>query len=455
MPKDLLGDKSDWQEPPTEITALSDSVNNSPAPSETAERAVPSQRPPGDSARSQHRFENYSDLSPGSTPAKVRQKKSAGRPGIFSRGKNAANDHSDLPLQNSEDQLEARISSILTEFPGQIRLKSGPESDAREILPSNSSSGRKRPFLRSSATKLTKTSPGLSSPALTLTPAHSKKSKSRVHNGDSEVKLYHLHQPGKDVPIKLFVRLVGEGGERVMVRIGGGWADLGEYLKEYAIHHGRRSISDGRFEIQGLPQSPSATPSSSQAGFPSSPTSTSSRPNSSSGPLNHAWYPSSKPKRNSFGSVTADSENAPVTPANPPRASRQFEPLTPGSIESGTSSAYLLRPSSRLSSATDDDSPSVGLGLAGPKGRRTAVSPTKQAWVDGMVDQARKASGEKKKTGHRGIGAEQGDFGDLGKVGNTKRVFLKMRRDGARTASVTEAVTGTGSAAGSAAEPGV
>ena len=446
-PKDLQDDEVYSPTVPTKIKSLPESTDSPPTPPASSEQAMHSQRQPGGSARSQHRFESYSDLTPGSTPAKIRQKKPGGRTGIFSSGKNnGPKDHSGLPPPNSEDQLEARISSILTEFPGQFRLKSGPESDAREILPANISSPRKRPFFRSPGTNSMKTSPGSSSPALTLTPAHSKKSKSHVQDGDPGIKLYHLHQPGADAPIKLFVRLVGEGGERVMVRIGGGWADLAEYLKEYAIHHGRRSISDGRFEIQGLPQSPSAPPSSSVAGYPSSPTSASSRPSSSSGRANHGWPPSPKPKRSSFGSEPADSETAPMTPANPPRPFRPSNSVTPGSIESSNPS-YSHRPSSRLSSTTDDDSPSVGLGLAGPKARRTAVSPTKQAWVDGMVDQARKASAEKR-PGQRGAGVDTGDFGDLGKVGSTKRVFLKMRRDGIRSGSGSG--SGTTAAAASA-----
>lgn len=415
-----------------ETELLPESIDEFSIPSESViEQTLPAQRSPDGPGRSQHRFESYSDLSPGSTPAKVRQRKTAGRFGIFS-SKNAANDRTISPLQNAEDRLEARISSILTEIPGKIRLKSGLEDDARDIIPSGKSPGRKRPFLRSLATKSTRTSPGLSSPALTLTPAHTKQSTPRAQDGDPEIKLYHLHQPGKEAPIKLFVRLVGEGRERVMVRIGGGWADLGEYLKEYAIHHGRRSVSDGRFEIQGMPQSPSATSSSGPAGLPSSPISSSSRPSSSSGQPNHVSQPHPKPKRHSFGSTAADPNYAPVTPANPPRAFHSFEPVTPGSIESSVSSSFPRRPSSRLSSNTDDDSPSIGLGLAGPRSRRTVVSPTKQAWVDGMIDQARKASAEKRKPSFKGTKAEGEDFGDLGKVGSTKRVFLKTRRDTAR-----------------------
>ncbi len=448
-----LVDGPEWPLPPAGIQTQSDSIDDPQTPSESSEPVGAAQPPSGVSARTPHRFENYLDLSPGSTPARVRQRRLAGRPSIFSSGGNGHTNHSGLSPQNTVDQLEARISSILTEIPGQIRFKSGPESDAREILPANVSSGQKKPFLRSPAMKAIRPQPG-PSPALTLAPAYSKKSKSGTSDSDPEIKLYHLHQPGKDVPIKLFVRLVGEGGERVMVRIGGGWADLGEYLKEYAIHHGRRSISEGRFEIQGLPQSQSGSPLAATAatGLPSTPSSSGSRPSSSSGRPSYISQPASKPKRHSFGSVTAQSENGPATPANRPSVLRPFDPVTPGSIDSSASSPYLRRPSSRLSSTTDDDSPSLGLGLAGPKTRRTAVSPTKQAWVDEMMDQARRASGEKKKTSYRGTMTDTGDFGSLGKVGSTKRVFLKMRRDGLRGGSRstagaevgTETETGTG-----------
>lgn len=451
-PKALRDDDLDWPRSPAETATLPEPNGGSPTPLESSEEAFSSQSPPGGSARSQHRFENYSDLSAGSTPAKVRQRKPVTRASIFSSNRGEPKGGSSLPGQNSEDQLEARISSILTKFPGQIRLKSGPESDAHEILPSNISPGRKRPFFRSPGTKSIKTPPALSSSALTLTPAHSKKSTPRTQEGDPGIKLYHLHQPGADVPIKLFVRLVGEGGERVMVRIGGGWADLAEYLKEYAIHHGRRSTSDGRFEIQGLPQSPLANPSSGSAGFPSSPISPNSRPSSSSGRVGYAWHPSPKLKRYSFGSEPAGPETAPMTPANLSRDFRSSEPVTPGSIESSKSS-YLIRPSSRLSSTTDDDSPSFGLGLAGPKTRRTAVSPSKQAWVDGMVDQARKASGEKR-PGLRGVGVDTGDFGDLGRVGSTKRVFMRMRKDRVRSESGSASAYGNTATVGAKSELG-
>lgn len=383
--------------------------------------ATPIESSPTVPVKVRHRFENVLDLSPGSTLAKLQRRKAVQVPVNSSARKGVALPPAARSLKNPEDQLEARISSILTEIPGHIRLKAGPEPDAPDVVPSDTSTDQKKPNSRSSAARSKKLSTSMSSSPLTLTPAHSKSSRLRGSSGDPEIKLYHLHQSGKDVPVKLFVRLVGEGGERVMVRIGGGWADLGEYLKEYASHHGRRSISDGRFEIQGLPQSQSNTPMSHLAGM-SSPASSSisrpatpatrpgSRPDSRPGSRPGSSLSFRFPQHSAHSSADLD---VPMTPENP--IPRQFETM-PGSTETSHS---WLRPSSRLSS-TDEESP---LGLAGPKTRRKDVSPTKQAWVDEMVDQARKVSVEKKR------GGVERDFGDLGTVGSTKRVFMRSRRD--------------------------
>lgn len=367
-------------------------------------------------AKSRHRFETISDLGPGLNPPKVRRHKSA-RTGTteFSVKKSLTPPPVPKALKSSEDQLEARISSILTDIPGHIRLKSGPEPDAPDVLPS-SAYLQKKHNSQSPAARLKRPQTPTPTSPLTLTPAHSKRSRSSI--GEPEIKLYHLHQSGKDVPVKLYVRLVGEGGERVMVRIGGGWADLGEYLKEYASHHGRRTTSDGRFEIQGLPQPQTSTPLSNVA-ISSPPYSPSSRPATPSMRASSALSMRTSSalsfrRANHSTSSSADLDAAPpTTPEN--TALRYFEP-TPGSMATNSS----LRPSSRSSrfSSTDDDSP---LGLAGPKTRRKEVSPSKQAWVDDMLNQARKASAEKKK------GGPEGDFIDLGKVGGTKRVLMRTR----------------------------
>ncbi len=315
--------------------------------------------------KARHRFEQVSDLGPGATPVSILQKSSvATSNNTPTTSKGAAFGHKSP--QSVDDQLEARISSILTSIPARIRLTSGPEPDAPEVTQTNPFSGPKAPAARPPAARLNR--PLISSPTITLAPAQPKTSKSKSQNGEPEIKLYHLHQAGKDVPIKLFVRLVGETGERVMVRIGGGWADLGEYLKEYATHHGRRTVSDSRFDIHGLPSSPLASQIS----------------------------PSSRPVTPSSGPSSA------IGVRRQQAVSGQFEaPHTPVSDPQ-------IRPASR-SSWTEEDSPS--LGLAGPKTKKMDISPRKQAWVEEMLDQARQG-------------------GDVGKVGATKRVFLKSKMDG-------------------------
>ena len=86
----------------------------------------------------------------------------------------------------------------------------------------------------------------------------------------------------------------------------------------------------------------------------------------------------------------------------------------PGSGESMNSS---VRSSSRMSWNDEDNS----LGMAGPKSKNMDISPQKKAWVDGMMNQARQVSYEMKKS-------SPGEFGELGKAGNTRRVFLKSAK---------------------------
>jgi hypothetical protein len=313
------------------------------------------------------------------------------------------------PSQSLEDQLTARISSILTNIPAHIRLASGPEADAPEVVLSEEQTSVKQTDAITQA--LHPPRPRSATPSITLAPAFSKTSKSKLQNNDSDIKLYHLHQPGKDAPIKLYVRLVGENGERVMVRVGGGWADLGEYLKEYASHHGRRSISDGRrsisdgrFEIKGLVPGQVSSSLATLAGRASGRTTPISRPESPiMGPNS-----SINMRKVRLSSASAADSRAPVTPEV---QIRSYDAI-PGS---GDASGRSARSSSF--SWMDEDAP---LGMAGPKSKKE-VSPSKKAWVDGMLDQARKASAEKKRT--------VSDFGDLGKVGGTRRIFLKTKSE--------------------------
>lgn len=316
------------------------------------------------STKSRHRFENFTDLSPGNTPVKVIRRKTADFANTPTTPK-ATHDRETAasPTKSTDDELEARISSILTDIPANIRL-AGRSNGHHDVTSQRPGSRNAKLIKRSPTPRLMRSQTAVpSTPAMTLTPAD--RSTGQASNGDSEVKLYHLHQPDKEAPVKLFVRLVGEGGERVMVRIGGGWADLAEYLKEYASHHGRRTVSDGKFDIQGLPHSQSSSPV-----------------------------------------TTLGSSTLPLTPTALP----DFSNDRPISRDSNASSRR---------SWMGDESPS--LGLAGPKSRKATVSPNKQAWVDTMVEKARNGSGEKK-------GARNA-FGDLGIMGSTKRLFMKKDRE--------------------------
>ena len=357
---------------------------------EVTEHRLPYHSPPPVPPRSAHRFEQVSDLGPGSTPVNIRQMK-IGSPtgghvaGYIEKPRTTVT----LSPTNLDDQLEERISSILTELPTQIRLTSGPELDAPEVTRFKSSSDPRTPKAGSPIWRLKRTQTSTPLPSMTLAPAQPKSSQSRSLTGESDIKLYHLHQTGKTAPIKLFVRLVGEGGERVMVRIGGGWADLGEYLREYAGHHGRRSVSDSPFDITGLPSSSPLTynqsPRSRPGSRPASPT-----PSMKQSPVNRLVRQQTSPAI----------FQRPSTPQSDP-SSRTSQPL-----------AWA---------GTEEVSPS--LGLAGPKTKNVDISPRRQAWVDEMMEQARH-SGVEKKVGGESL------VGDLGKVGNTRRVFFKSKKEG-------------------------
>ena len=295
---------------------------------------------------------------------------------------------------STEDQLTAKINSILDNIPAQIRLALTPDAEKQQNKARATSAQLKSGDNKTTPTRTLRSFSSITSP--TLEPAYSRTPNAKQQLGDPEIKLYHLHQPGKDIPIKLFVRMVSG---RVMVRVGGGWADLGEYLKEYANHHGRRSVSEGKFEIKGLQAAQSVATTAMSAANGRSLTTT--HPDSPTYAPNSA-LPNRKVRRSSG----AGPPHSPYTPEMP---SRIWNPVTPGSTESFASST---RSSSRLS-RTDEAAP---LGLAGPQSRNVDISPQKKAWVDGMMTQARQVSYENKRVENDG---------DTGGVGSTRRVFLR------------------------------
>lgn len=338
--------------------------------------------------------------------------------------------HFNHKTPHTVDDLERKISDILTTIPAHIRLTSGPGADAPEVKPSRGLGHKSsRGYLRAA-----RSASGLraQTPALTLSPVKNefegstagagRKSNARI---DNDIKLYHLTQPGKEKPIKLFIRRVGENGERVMVRVGGGWSDLGEYLRQYAEHHGRRTASEGKFEVLGLEVQ------GSDAG--------SARPGSAM----------STTRRFSGGgrktpNTTPDGKLAGLgisTDSPPPPMPRFERDSTPAIAEEAPT------PPSNNSQKSWHG---TEVGLAGPKAKKVELTGDKLEWIEGMMKQARSVSNSNlnkaMKEDERGEGRSQSrsesraasrstsraaakrptqDFVDLGKTGSTRRVFMR------------------------------
>lgn len=138
---------------------------------------------------------------------------------------------------NRQETFDDRLKSILASMPTKIRLTEGSDSGHSSGTASESSSRASSPVQ-----------------GLKLSPVKDLRSGRQQNN--SGIRVYHLSKTGKGrdaPPIKLFVRAVGDHGERVMVRVGGGWADLAEYLREYSLHHGGRSLTERRVEVAAYP----------------------------------------------------------------------------------------------------------------------------------------------------------------------------------------------------------
>jgi hypothetical protein len=324
--------------------------------------------------------------------------------------------------------LEAKIQSILTTLPTRIRL--ARESDDSDS-PGNPSST---------------TSTRSSTPApFTLSPVRPDRSARGAVN-DTDVKVYHLRWNGQSKetkPTKLFVRRVGDDG-RVMVRVGGGWADLGEYLREYSLHHGRRGIANGHFEVANLPNSgqrevpdvpalPGSSVNRSRSSSSRSPSSAlafdfgsltsipKTRQNFTpdfSGPsaddyaaiarspepplsVNHTTFaPPALVTTNANGSASSTLD----LPAQPTNSTNSHTTLsdgrTPTSISSTTTSPIVSTTTAPPLLPLSSNQNYTPLGAAGPKtGNRRVTThggtstAENEAWVDNLVGKARAVSG--------------------------------------------------------------
>ncbi|KAL4995859.1 hypothetical protein BDV10DRAFT_124177 [Aspergillus recurvatus] len=334
-----------------------------------------------------------------------------------------------------KDQMDEKITSILTSLPGNIHLVSADQDDDAVSVASSVPVRRER--LRSDSLQGTPSRSFTPNPSLTLRPALGRRRHSHAPE-ESSVKLYHLHRGGKSAPTKLFVRTVGDG-ERVMVRVGGGWADLAEYLREYVIHHGYRHVSETpRVEVEGLSprDSPSYSPPSSRVPsgstrpMPARPRSVlSSRPSSS--------LAVRKTRRSSNVSDFGDLRTASGSDAL--NVSFSAFPDRRLSVSSNVS-AGAMSSISELRHGSPG-APAMPLGLAGPKPRakHATISPESEAWVEDVLGQARRSSSlrpfkytlpspEINADGRTPILPKSRSISDIGKAGSSKRVVLRGLR---------------------------
>lgn len=394
---------------------------------------------------------------------------------------------------NSDDQMQQQIYSLLESIPARIRLTTEPNETpftSQTLRPKKTRRSITPSFRSSSSMSNYSTTSRAPTPSFTLAPAFGKtSSRPRPQSSNPEIKLYHLSRSTGEAPIKLFVRLVGEHGERVMVRVGGGWADLGEYLKEYASHHGRRSAVDAgdKVQIQDLPSrnvSSSSTATLRGTGNGNGRSTPDPRPQSvmerdrerpGSSLFVRKTRRSMGESSSSSSSNTAiantatafdpQSSRAPSTPLPSTSLHRNLA-ATPPSTTSSTSTSggdrhterdRAARSSSRLSWTSDDATGSgktpLALGLAGPKSKNVTISERDQEWVESMKEKVRLASAEKERRERvrerekdrerdrdsgvglslgkkEGSGRESGresraSFGEMEKVGGTKRLFRK------------------------------
>ncbi|KAJ5778871.1 hypothetical protein N7457_006591 [Penicillium paradoxum] len=281
--------------------------------------------------------------------------------------------------QQPRDHLDEKINSILDSLPGHIHMVD-PNQEADTSSSSSSVDRRTR--------------------------RHSHAYKTE----DSCVKLYHLHHGGQAAPTKLFVRTVGEEGQRVMVRVGGGWADLGEYLREYVIHHGRRKVSETpRVEVEGIKTRTS--PSYSSPGTMLTPSTSSYLASGRGTPSRPASVLSSRPPssltvhKKRRGSTASDvmGTRALTTGhlssfASPPPFLSHIHSSTGRRLS--MSSAYSVgdnySPANIAAALASNDLRSAPLGLAGPKprSRLESMSPEGEAWVEDVLQKTRRSSSQ-------------------------------------------------------------
>lgn len=324
---------------------------------------------------------------------------------------------------SDDDHLQKQLRQLLETIPAKIELKKrGINLNPPDLqLPSRPKPRHPDPSRRptsalSSRTDSRTVTPSYSrsgTPSFMLAPVRDARPRSMSSQG---IRLYHLSRTG-ETPIKLFIRCVGEQNERVMVRVGGGWADLGEYLRDYAVHHGSRSKGEGKVEVTDAVPAVSRRPGSSPG----------SRPGSAhESPMTPLTVRKTR--------KIPGEEVLPKMPKTPLAKTSAWS-------ENANTPASDASVRSQVSSQVNWDEEDSSLGLAGPKAaKRREISDESRAWIESVKQKVRMASGERITTSASSeqlrlplFSQTQGQpkkmpdekFGDMGKIGSTKRLFRK------------------------------
>ena len=337
-----------------------------------------------------------------------------------------------LPLKPGEDNFDRHVSEVLDRVHAPIKFRSRPGAEtpvSRTAEPRTYSGPR----------------PKAERPGRNLTLAPAEPSPRKAATAEPEVKLYHLTQAGRSEPIKLFVRLVGEG-ERVMVRVGGGWADLADYLRQYAEHHGSRTVSENVLELQTASSTTAGNGSSgsglgrrafsgpvepkSMARSPLTPIDTHVHPleRPRTGGSEPEWLRQAQPEFSMGDSPTDDEESPSVSYHKSVRetALGTQQKSSPKSASRPSTANGSSRSQSRqgpgLRQDSENNSPAGGfLGMAGRSGKGKGELPEQKAkWVEGMIEKVNKsASAEKSRE------EKERYLGEMGRVGGTRRVIFR------------------------------
>ncbi|KAA8896312.1 hypothetical protein FN846DRAFT_965308 [Sphaerosporella brunnea] len=178
-----------------------------------------------------------------------RQRAYEDRPWLENSVASVSDNWPSTPVRDTAAELDQKINELLMTLPQQVKLTASNLQKLNEQ--SNDKKGASHRPLNMSRSSIPAPKSATSERSSGAS-AHSR-TKSRKHISQGDIQCYHLHRNDDAPPMKLYVRLVGNS--RLVCRVGGGWSDLEEYLKEWALHHGSKmhAVSESKVEIQEIP----------------------------------------------------------------------------------------------------------------------------------------------------------------------------------------------------------